>query len=260
MLLRHATGFDAARLLAESASQLESAAHDRLVAALARRTNREPLAYIIGQKEFYGRPFDVDRRVLIPRPETEMLIDLCSQFVQHNHLLRPTVCDIGTGSGIIAVTIAKEIQGARVTAVDISPDAIEVAKANANHHRLSPEWIRFVIDDATETPSYSDFHVVVSNPPYVRSDALPGLEPEVRDWEPRQALDGGSDGMDVLRPLIRSLPTLLRDDAPSAAFIEIDPPVVNTCLETARATLTDADIQIHRDYAGLERVLVVLRV
>ena len=87
-----------------------------------------------------------------------------------------------------------------------------------------------------------------------------GLEPEVRDWEPRQALDGGPDGMDVLRPLIRSLPTLLRDDAPSAAFIEIDPPVVNTCLETARATLTDADIQIHRDYAGLERVLVVLRV
>ena len=260
LLVQRAAGVDAAQMLAWHSDQLVGTARERLEFDLSRRETREPLAYILGEKEFYGREFKVDRRVLIPRPETELLIDLCTQFVQHNHLVRPRICDIGTGSGIIAVTLAHEIQESRLTAVDVSRDALEIAKSNAQRHGLNADRVKFVLDDATQNRASGDYHIVVSNPPYIRSDALLNLEPEVRDWEPRQALDGGHDGMDVLRPLIRSLPNLLRDDVPAAAFIEIDPPVVDQCLETAHKTMTDGEIQVHRDYAGLERVLVVLLV
>ena len=104
-----------------------------------------------------------------------------------------------------------------------------------------------------------NFDIIVSNPPYIQTHTLGDLQPEVRDWEPRQALDGGPDGMNILRPLIRSLPELLRKKSPTAAFIEIDPPVVASCLAVARQSLPDAKIQIHRDFAGLERFLVILR-
>ncbi len=254
---------------------------------LKRRETREPLAYILGEKEFYGLKFQVDRRVLIPRPETEMLVDLCIDFCrEYPNLGRtvaarrgpagfpplaremsegqrgpevaapPNICDIGTGSGAIAIAIAKQLPTARVTAIDISDGALEIAKQNADKHGVE---IDFAVQDATLKQSDAEFDIVVSNPPYIRSEALSYLEPEIRDWEPRQALDGGLDGMKVLRPLIRSLPDLLCRNAPSAAFIEIDPPVANHCLDLAKEIVTSANIDVRRDFAGLERVLVVVR-
>ena len=223
---------------------------------LARRAAREPLAYILGEKEFYGLKFQVDRRVLIPRPETEMLVDLCIEFCREYQPYSPNICDIGTGSGIIAISIAKQLPTSRVAAIDVSDGALELANHNTQKHDVE---IDFAVRDATLEQSDAEFDIVVSNPPYIRSEALSSLEPEVRDWEPRLALDGGFDGMNVLEPLIRSLPDLMRRNAPSAAFIEIDPPVANRCFDLANEVVTGANIDIRLDFAGLERVLVVVR-
>ena len=255
-MLQHACGLTQEQLLSGHADQLPEPAAQQLNHLLTRRATREPLAYILGERDFYGRTFRVDQRVLIPRPETELLIDLCTQFVEHNHIIQPNICDIGTGSGIIAITLAKQLPNANITATDISTDALELAKINASHHEAN---VHFTVEDATEQRTPGNFDIIVSNPPYIQTPTLDDLQPEVRDWEPRQALDGGPDGMNVLRPLIQSLPKLLHNNGPTAAFIEIDPPVVKSCLETARETLPEAEIQIHRDYAGLERFLVVLR-
>ena len=255
-MLQHACGFTQEQLLAGHADQLQEPAILELSRFLSRRATREPLAYILGERDFYGRRFRVDQRVLIPRPETELLIDLCTQFVEHNHIAQPNICDIGTGSGIIAITLAKQLPNANITATDISTDALELAKTNATHHGAN---IHFTVEDATRHETPGNFDIIVSNPPYIQTPTLDDLQPEVRDWEPRQALDGGPDGMNVLRPLIQSLPKLLHNNGPTAAFIEIDPPVVASCLETARETMPEAESQIHHDYAGLERFLVVLR-
>lgn len=256
MIVRHACGFTQEQLLANQSDELPATAANRLGHILSRRASREPLAYILGEKEFYGQTFKVDQRVLIPRPETELLVDLCTQFAEQHHLRKPNICDIGTGSGAIAITLAHEIPNARITATDISDGALALAESNAVKHGVN---IDFGIEDATQHRQFPNFDIVVSNPPYIKSSALETLQPEVRDWEPYQALDGGPSGMDVLQPLIKTLPNLLRQNGLTAAFIEIDPPVAQSCLETVRAAMPDADIQIHLDYAGLERVLVVLR-
>ena len=254
---------------------------------LKRREAREPLAYILGEREFYGLKFLVDRRVLIPRPETEMLVDLCIDFcreypnrgrtvaarqgpagfpplageMSEGHrgpevAAPPKICDIGTGSGVIAISISKHLADAKVTAIDISEDALALAKQNADKHDVE---IDFAVRDAMRCQLSERFDIVVSNPPYIRSEALVNLEPEVRDWEPRLALDGGRNGMKVLEPLIRSLPELMHQNAPSAAFIEIDPPVANQCLDLANEVVPNANVDVRLDFAGLERVLVVVR-
>lgn len=254
-IVRSACGFSPEQLLANHAETLPQSAFKHLERLLTRRETREPLAYILGKTEFYGRMFDIDNRALIPRPETEMLIDLCIEFANSYNVQHPKVCDIGTGSGIIAVTLANEMPTARLTAIDIDVDALELAKSNAAKHDADVE---FKLEDATGQRIAWNYNILISNPPYIMSEALNELQPEVRDWEPRRALDGGADGMDILRPLIRSLPTLLCQDNLAAAFIEIDPPVADSCMAVARETLPDADIQIHLDFAGLERVLVIL--
>ena len=255
IIIRHLCGVTQEQLLANYTYQFPDCETSNLNDIIARREIREPLTYILGEKEFYGLSFKVDNRVLIPRPETEHLIELTIEFAQQNHLLNPKIRDIGTGSGIIAVTLAKEILGARIIATDISSDAIELARENAKAHSAN---IHFTLEDATQNQPPDTFDIIVSNPPYIKSQTLETLQPEVRDWEPRTALDGGTDGMNILRPLIRSLPNLLRKNSPTAAFIEIDPPVAEASLATARQAIPNADIQIHCDYAGLERVLVIL--
>ena len=256
IIIRHLAGLTQEQLLANSTDQFPDCETSNLNDIITRREIREPLAYILGEKEFCGLSFKVDNRVLIPRPETEHLIELTIEFAQQNHLLNPKIRDIGTGSGIIAVTLAKEILNARITATDISFDALELARENAKSHNAK---IHFTLEDATQNQPRDTFDIIVSNPPYIKSQTLETLQPEVQDWEPRTALDGGTDGMNILRPLIRSLPNLLRQNSSIAAFIEIDPPVAEESFATAHQAIPNADIQIHRDYAGLERVLVILR-
>ena len=255
LLVQHAAGLDATAFLTTLDSRFPECQRKTLADLLDRRAGREPLAYLLGSKEFFGREFDIDARVLIPRPETEMLVELAAEFAASASHSRLNIADIGTGSGVLAITLAAEIPDAVVTAVDIDQNALDVARLNAGKLGVS-ERVRFVHAHLNEL-SGTRFEVVVSNPPYIRSSALRDLEPEL-SFEPVQALDGGDDGLAVLGPLIESLPNVLAIGA-SAAFIEIDPPVAAVTARQAAEVLPGSRVEVYRDLAGLDRCLAIYR-
>ena len=260
LLFQHAAGITAEQVIGNSELATTETVAEAFASYIARRVAREPLPYIIGAASFYGRTFRVTSDVLMPRPETELLIDLAVQFAhQHKHDA-PRVCDLGTGSGVIAISLALELPEAAVVACDIDQSALNAARRNAAMHDVS-ERIEFVEADMTngaDVAALGRFDVVVSNPPYIPSDRLAHeLEPEVSQWEPRVALDGGADGMHVLEPLIRQLPRLLSARQPTAAFVEIDHCVAGRCRDMAAAVLPGARVKVERDLAGLNRVVCV---
>jgi release factor glutamine methyltransferase len=168
--------------------------------AIARREKREPLAYIVGHKEFHSLEFEVSPAVLIPRPETETLVDAALKFVQAAGQVR--VLEIGAGSGAIAITLAHDCAGVNLVATEISADALEVAARNARRHGVAArvEFRRAnVFEPLDGRETLGRFGLIVSNPPYVEDEAISALEPEVRDFEPRGALSGGPDGLDFYR-------------------------------------------------------------
>jgi release factor glutamine methyltransferase len=184
-LLAHVLGTTRSELHADSRRELgevEAAELDRLV---ARRAAREPLAYVLGEWGFRRLTLKVDRRVLVPRPETEIVVRRCLARIAH--LAEPRVLDVGTGSGAIALAIADEHPGARVTAIDASEDALAVARENAARTGLVVEVVQWDLFLGLPEGAWD---LVVSNPPYVADNEIEGLEPEVRDWEPRAALVG----------------------------------------------------------------------
>jgi release factor glutamine methyltransferase len=158
-----------------------------------RRADGEPLQYVLGVASFCGLDFAVDKRVLIPRPETELLVD----YVATNGSAAKAIVDLGTGSGAIAVTLAKQLSGVRVVAVDASADALDVARANAARHGVTVEFLQG--DLFSPLPADARFDWIVSNPPYIPICEIASLAREVRDHEPHAALDGGSDGLSVIR-------------------------------------------------------------
>ena len=166
---------------------------------IERRLAGEPIQYITGEAEFYGLPFHVNRDVLIPRPETEHLVEkamaLAAEFV------RPKIVDVGTGSGAIAVALAHALPFAEITATDISADALAVAKANAARNGVA-DRVRFFKGDLLEAVAGEHFDIVISNPPYVPESDRTTLDVEVRDYEPAQALFAGEDGLQIYRRLI----------------------------------------------------------
>jgi release factor glutamine methyltransferase len=187
LLLAKAVGLGRTALYAEhdrDLSDRERAAFDALV---ERRARREPLAYVLGEWGFRRLMLEIDSRVLVPRPETEVLVERCLELIRD--LDEPRVLDVGTGSGAIALALADEHQGARVTAIDSSPEALELAAENAAATGVG-DRVDFVEHDLVEGLALGEFDLVVSNPPYVLPDEIEGLEPEVRDWEPRTALVG----------------------------------------------------------------------
>ncbi|MGC2275623.1 MAG: peptide chain release factor N(5)-glutamine methyltransferase [Candidatus Binatus sp.] len=175
----------------------------RFDALVARRGKREPVAYIVGHKEFYSLDFEVTPAVLIPRPETEFVVGAALEFLADWPDAR--VLDIGTGSGAIAIAIAVNAPRARVTASDISADAIAVASRNARRHRVE-ERVTFRRADCFDVldgrPVLEHFELIVSNPPYLDEAEIAALEPEVRGFEPRVALSSGSGGLDILRRIV----------------------------------------------------------
>jgi release factor glutamine methyltransferase len=193
VLLAEATGWERARLAAEPDAGVPADAGRRFAEMVRRRLRREPVAYILGRKGFRSLDLAVDPRALIPRPETELLVELALE-------LRPRrVLDIGTGSGAVALAIADELPDCEVIATDTSPAALEVARANAEHLGLSG---RVELVEAMLPPQPGDLDLIVANLPYVAESEWPGLEPEVTEWEPREALLAGLDGLDVLRAAI----------------------------------------------------------
>jgi release factor glutamine methyltransferase len=202
ILLAHVVGSTRSGLHADSRRELSAWETDELDTLLVRRAAREPLAYVLGEWGFRRLTLAVDARVLVPRPETEVVVERC--LARLAGLESPRVLDVGTGSGAIALALADEHPGARVTAIDASEDALEVAGANAARTGLRIDLGRH--DLFSGLPD-GPWDLVVSNPPYVGEDEVAGLEPEVRDWEPRAALVGegatervASAALPVLRP------------------------------------------------------------
>lgn len=185
ILLAHVLGVSRSTLRADLDRELAPADATRIEGLVARRERREPLAYVLGEWGFRRLTLAVDPRVLIPRPETEVVVDRALALIVG--VERPRVLDVGTGSGAIALSIADECRGALVTALDRSPDALAVAHENADRAGLEVELVEWDLHEGLPT---GPWNLVVANPPYVRPDEMGSLEPEVRDWEPREALVG----------------------------------------------------------------------
>lgn len=208
-LLSFILGKDRTFLISHAEDQLSDDVFRRFREDVERRASGEPLQYITGVQDFFGREFRVTPDVLIPRPETELLVEAAIEVVGNN----PFICDVGTGSGCIAVTLLCELPAARAVAVDKSSPALEIAKLNARNHAVS-ERIEFAISDCFSALGAKDyqFDLIVSNPPYVSAEVMAGLQREVRDHEPRVALSPGADGLSVIRRLIREAPAFLKDN------------------------------------------------
>ena len=177
-------------------------AEGRLLPLIARRGSGEPLQYVLGAWDFFGREFLLSPDTLIPRPETEGLASLAVAALRRSTTARPLALDVGTGSGAIAVTLAVEVPGARVVATDISPGALRIARRNGERHGVAARVLPVCCDMLSALKCGGRFVVVVSNPPYVADGEWPLLPPAVRDHEPPGALLAGRDGLSVLRPLV----------------------------------------------------------
>jgi len=178
----------------------------RIEEFLLRRADREPLQYIRGSQEFYGLDFEVTLDVLIPRPETEMLVERAINYLKG--ISKPRFMDIGTGTGCIAISILKRVPEARALAVDISPAAISVARRNAERNGVAERLILIESDLFSNVPA-ERFHLIVSNPPYVPEPDIEGLQPEVRDHEPHLALTDGRDGLSIIAKIVQRAPEFL---------------------------------------------------
>ena len=198
VLARQVLGWDRARFLTDRNAAASSMFLLRYEPLVARRERREPVSYILGTREFWGLPFEVGPDVLIPRPETEFIVEEALALVEKDSA--PFIVDVGTGSGCIAIALARELPGARVIATDLSTHALDVARRNAERHGVSSQ-ITFVETSFLEGVD-AGADLVVSNPPYVPSLSEQGLTPEVRDYEPAVALFAGEDGLDGLRNVL----------------------------------------------------------
>ena len=229
-------------------------AHATAAEALtARRLRREPLAYVTGTREFYGIDLTIRPGVLVPRPDTETLVDEAISVLAHRAEPAPVIADIGCGSGAIALALAANVADATVHAVDRSPAAVALTRANAERHGLGGR-VRVYLGDLT-APLPEPVDLIAANLPYVRSDELPTLEPEVSVFEPAEALDGGADGLDLVRRLLREAPAHLKPGA--AVLLELDPRQFDEAAAFAAEAMPDARARSVRDLAGRERVLVL---
>ena len=257
LLLVHALGITRAQFHAHPQSQLSPTELVRYRQLIERRARREPVAYIVGHKEFYGLDLFVDERVLIPRPETELLVEKAIEVSQRQSV----VADVGTGSGAIAVSLAVHLPQALVYATDASPAALEVAARNCRRHSVE-DRIHLLQGHLLE-PLPEPIDLIVANLPYVSRAELAQLPPEISHYEPREALDGGPDGLDCIRRLL----TLRQaQDVAQAGghlksrgivLLEIGATQGEAVVALARRNFPAARVQIAQDYAGLDRAVIV---
>ena len=253
LLMAEALGMNRAGVLARLRDIPDDGAVDRFHKFAARRASREPLQYITGRQEFYGLAFNVATGVLVPRPETEIIVEEGIAFIKETG--GRTVADIGTGSGCIAVSLAAALPEAEIYAVDSSDAALKIAAENAVHFGVAGR-VRFLRGDlfgpVAQAGLAGGLDLIVSNPPYIPSGDIPGLQAEV-GFEPLQALDGGQDGLDIVRELIRQAPEYLK---PGGGLL------IETGFGQASAVRDIVDalpgleyIKYIQDFAGIERVL-----
>jgi release factor glutamine methyltransferase len=263
LLLAHAMGCSRVDLYTGYQQVVEESERCRFRAFVERRAGFEPVAYIVGKREFYSLELEVGSGVLIPRPETETLVDRVLEEIrgEGESLSAPAILDLGTGSGCISVALAHELPSSSVDAVDISPEALDVARRNATRHELEGR-IRFLAGDLFE-PFLKDeprpiFDVIVSNPPYVAPAEYGDLMPDVRDHEPALALVDrrDQDGLGYYRIIAREGPGFLRSEGLLALeFGESQSEAVRTILQQAGW----CEIEITSDYAGIDRIITARR-
>lgn len=255
VLLCECAGVERAFLLAHGADTVPADAWPRFQAWIARREKREPLAYITGHREFYGMDFAVTPAVLVPRPETEHVVDevLALARARHRGGQPILIADVGTGSGAIAIALAAHLPHAQVCALDASREALEVAWRNAERHGVLARMCLVQSDLLEHLPWAVD--ILVANLPYVADDKWPALAPEIRFHEPVQALRGGRNGLDLIRRLLAQAPARIRPGG--AVVLEIGAGQAPEVRRAAQAVFPNAHIRVVQDYAGLDRVVVV---
>ncbi len=236
-------------MLSHSEYRLTPQEHDALQEILKLFLQGVPLPYILGYWEFFGRTFQITPDVLIPRPETEMLVEFALQHAQGFHSRR--IIDIGTGSGCIAISLAAELPEATVFGVDLSMAALRIAQKNARYHNL--RHIHFIHADLLSSFS-TRFDLICANLPYIPSRTLDALP--VSRWEPRLALDGGQSGMETIRRLLIQAKTRMSPN--SALLLEIESTLGASTLAAAQEVFPNAIHQLVPDLAGLDRMIKVL--
>jgi len=262
VLLEHACGVSREFALAHPEQPIPETPAGHFRAFVERRCAREPLAYLLGFREFYGRRFSVGPSTLIPRPETEDLVELALKILDrapHQGRL-PSILEVGTGSGVIAVTLLLERTALHAVATDVDVRALHVARENARAHHvedrlhLLASHLGECLERTTE-PTSGFFRLVVANLPYIPSGQIDDLAPEIAHYEPRRALDGGPSGTSLISETIRTIPRLI--GAEGAAIFEIGEGQARPLLDEARAVLPRAQVSIVEDAAGAKRFLVV---
>lgn len=274
LLLAHVLGWSRARVIAHAAEAASPPQHAAYRQMVERRQNLEPVAYLVGHREFYGLAFLVTPAVLVPRPETELLVDVAlalarSRATDHrpstidenptpvnirsaivSHRSSVIIADIGTGSGCIAVALATHLPGATVYAIDVSPEALAVAARNVARHGVG-QRVRLLEGDLL-SPLPEAVDLLVSNPPYT---VLEGIDEGVRRHEPHLALDGGPDGLAAYRRLLAEAPRRLRPGG--VVLLEIGAAQGESVAGLARAAFPEASMMVHQDLAGLDRVVEI---
>ena len=254
LLLADTLETDRTGLLAGLSDLLSEERQRHLDSLLSRRMQREPLAYLRGKREFYGLDFHVGPGVLIPRPETETLVEEALALAALRESEQGTIiADVGTGSGIIAVSLAVHLPRSKLYATDISNTALSTARGNARRHGVDAR-IAFLGGDLME-PLPERVDIVAANLPYLSTGAIQDLEPEIALYEPREALDGGPGGLDLVRRLLAQAPGHLRTGG--ALLLELDPWQMDAASRAALQAMPGAAVRCVRDLAGDERVLVV---
>lgn len=253
LLVLEATGLAHEDLIARPDRPLSKSQAQSLAALAGRRAAREPLSRIVGEREFYGRPFILAPAALDPRPDTETLVERGLGFARQHTRDDLEILDLGTGSGAIVLTLLAELPSARGTGTDISPAAIEVARANAEAlgvgdraHFVHADWCRGID---------GRFDLIVANPPYIPSGELCRLAPEVRDHDPAGALDGGADGLDAYRAIAAGAGRLLAPDGLVAVEIGAGQHTMVEAVFAAQGWRPAPDAPAWRDLAGRVRVL-----
>ncbi len=248
VLLRHVLGLDRVQLFARTGNTIDDGALSAFQRLIERRLTHEPTAYIVGHREFFGLEFDTTPAALIPRPETELLVEEALRLAPDAPF---TIADVGTGCGAIAVALATRLPPAIVYATDNSADALALAARNVARFGVS-DRIRLLPGDLLD-PLPEPVDLIVANLPYVKTADWEALPPEIRDHEPRAALDAGPTGTEVLERLLRSAPSHLRPAGCLLAEIAWDEG--QRLLEVTRACFPGARLDVKRDLAGLDRVI-----
>ncbi len=260
VLLAHARGCKRIELYTAFEDVAPDELRDRFRALVKERAGGKPVAYLVGQREFFSLPFEVTADVLIPRPETELLVvralDLAKELAAAGRA-ELAIADIGTGSGILAVTLAKHLATCRVTAIDLSKKALEVAQRNATRHGVADRIAWSEGDVLASIPAPQAFDLVVSNPPYVKTAELAELADDVRRFEPALALDGGVEGTTVIERLLPQAAQRLRPGG--WLLVEISPTIVERVEQLVRGTPALELKPTLKDIAGLPRVVQAQR-